>query len=176
MLVDNSMKEIVAEFCKEGDQFLSQLEEILFSLEDDLTQVHQLEKFGQVIDRIMGAAKSLELHKIATMCELGKIIGYKSSQVSDQKMINIVVAVLFDAVEILKKMILSVEKMGDVNIEGISTSAFITRLKWLSEKFGHIERASVAIGNANENILKVNDGTTTNVQDSIDDLLKQLGL
>ena len=116
VFIDDSMKEIVDEFCKESEKYLGELEEILFSLEEDLSQVSYLEKFGQIIDRIMGAAKSLEFHKIATMCELGKVIGYKSSQIHDLKMINIVVAVLFDSVEILKKMLTSVAQAGEANI------------------------------------------------------------
>ncbi|MDH4468704.1 MAG: hypothetical protein QE271_11660 [Bacteriovoracaceae bacterium] len=175
-LFDDSMKEIVLDFCKESDKFLNELEEILFALEEDLSQGHLLEKFGQVIDRIMGAAKALEFHKISTMCELGKIIGYKSSQINDQKLINIVVAVLFDSVEILKKMLKLVAESGEINITGISTSAFITRLKWLSEKFQHIERASVTIGDANIVSKEEPKSSTGNVQDSIDDLLKELGM
>jgi chemotaxis protein histidine kinase CheA len=168
VLLDDSMKEIVLDFCTESSKFLDELDEILFLLEDDIGEVQHLEKFGQVIDRIMGAAKALEFHKIATMCELGKIIGYKSSQISDKELLNIVVAVLFDSVEILKKMVKSVEKTFEVSIEGISTTAFITRLKWLSDKFAHVERASVAIVESNT--------APASTQDSIDDLLKQLGL
>jgi chemotaxis protein histidine kinase CheA len=175
-LFDDSMKEIVQDFCQESDKYLNDLEEILFSLEEDLSQVHYLEKFGQIIDRIMGAAKALEFSKIATMCELGKIIGYKSSQIQDPKMINIVVAVLFDSVEILKKMLKSVEESGQVNVKEISTNAFTTRLKWLSEKFQHIERSSVAIGSIDATGKKPENQKSTEVQGSIDDLLKELGM
>lgn len=163
MFDDPSMKEIILDFCDESDKLFDQLEGHLSELEVDPKNSRELEKFGQVIDRIMGAAKSIGADEIAKFCELGKLIGYKSSQISDIPLIEVVVAVLFDAVHMLRKMNQSLRDGNNNCMNKLNTKAFGTRLQWLSEKFKDIERSSVAIGGN----LK---------QDSIDDLMKSLGL
>lgn len=156
-------KEIVIDFCTESEQLFDQLETHLTNLEDDLSNTSELEKFGQIIDRIMGAAKSIQASEIATFCELGKVIGYKSSQVRDIPLLEVVVAILFDALDLLRKMIKSMRDGNNNSMKNLNTKAFTTRLNWLSNKFKDIERSSCAInGNLNQN--------------SIDDLMKSLGL
>jgi chemotaxis protein histidine kinase CheA len=163
MLNDPSMKEIVIDFCDEADDLFNQLQELLELLEEDVSNTKHLEKFGQIIDRIMGAAKSIGASEIATFCELGKIIGYKSSQVKDKALLEVVVAILFDSLDLLRKMIVSIRVGNDSGMKLLNTKAFVTRLTWLSEKFKNIERASVSI---DQNLS----------QNSIDDLMKDLGL
>lgn len=156
-------KEIVIDFCTESERLFDQLESHLTSLEEDFSKTSELEKFGQIIDRIMGAAKSIQASEIATFCELGKVIGYKSSQISDLPLLEVVVAVLFDALDLLRKMVKSLREGNNNSMKNLNTKAFTTRLTWLSNKFKDIERSSCAIeGNLNQN--------------SIDDLMKSLGL
>lgn len=163
MLNDPSMKEIIIDFCDEADTLFNQLQTSLEILEETPTNTKELEKFGQIIDRIMGAAKSIGATEIATFCELGKIIGYKSSQIKDIPLIEVVVAILFDSLDLLRKMIKSLRDGDDHVMKNLNTKAFVTRLNWLSAKFKDIERASVAIGdNMNQN--------------SIDELMQSLGL
>lgn len=166
ILNDPSMKEIVDDFCAEADKLFVELENSLTAIEDDPTNTKELEKFGQVIDRVMGAAKSIGASEIATFCELGKVIGYKSSQVKDVPLIEVVVAILFDSLELLKKMNQALREGNDKCMGKLNTKAFVTRLNWLSEKFKDIERASCAIETPNKNLS----------QTSIDDLMKSLGL
>lgn len=165
MLDDPSMKEIVLDFCKEAEELFDQLEQSLEILEENPKMNSELERFGQVIDRIMGAAKSIGAHEIATFCELGKVIGYKSSQVKEIPLIEVVVAVLFDSVHLLRKMIISLKEGNNKSMSNLNTKAFVTRLNWLSEKFKDIDRGSCAI-----------DNKTKMTQSSIDDLMKSLGL
>lgn len=165
ILNDPSMKEIVDDFCEEADSLFDLLENSLTLLEEDPTNSKELEKFGQIIDRIMGAAKSIGATEIATFCELGKVIGYKSSQIKDIPLVEIVVAVLFDSLHMLRKMNQSLREGNDKSMNKLNTKAFVTRLNWLSEKFKDIERASCAIEN-NKNLS----------QNSIDELMKSLGL
>lgn len=165
LLNDPSMKEIIIDFCDEAEQLFDQLQKSLEILEENPSNTPELEKFGQIIDRIMGAAKSIGATEIATFCELGKVIGYKSSQVSDIPLIEVVVAVLFDSLELLRKMVIAL-KIGNDKVMGqLNTKAFVTRLNWLSDKFKAIERASVAI-----------DKKNNLSQNSIDELMKSLGL
>lgn len=163
ILNDPSMKEIIVDFCNEADELFLQLERSLEILEENPLATKELEKFGQIIDRIMGAAKSIGATEIATFCELGKVIGYKSSQIKDVPLIEVVVAILFDSLHMLRKMTLALKAGDDKCMNKLNTKAFTTRLNWLSEKFKAIERASCAIeGNLN--------------QQSIDELMQSLGL
>lgn len=161
---DPSMKEIVVDFCEEASSLFDLLEQSLNLIEDDPNNTKELEVFGQVIDRIMGAAKSIGANEIATFCELGKVIGYKSSQIKDLRLIEVVVAILFDSLDMLRKMNESLKSGNDKMMNKLNTKVFVTRLKWLSEKFKDIERASCVISDAKMN------------QNSIDELMKSLGL
>ncbi|WP_372654848.1 hypothetical protein [Halobacteriovorax sp.] len=165
LLNDPSMKEVVDEFCDESLQLFNELEEILEEFEDDPTQTEKLEQFGQIIDRVMGSAKTIGADEIATFCELGKAIGYKSSQVNDRALLEVVCAIMFDSLELLKKMILQIKEGNSSSFEETSSTAFVTRLKWLKEKFNDIERASCAA-----------DPDANLSQTSIDDLMSSLGL
>ena len=163
ILSDPSMKEIVDDFCEEADSLFDLLESSLNILEENPMNSKELEKFGQIIDRIMGAAKSIGATEIATFCELGKVIGYKSSQIKDLPLVEVVVAILFDSLDMLRKMNQSLRAGNDKSMKNLNTKAFVTRLNWLSEKFKDIERSSCAIeGNLN--------------QTSIDELMQSLGL
>lgn len=157
--------EIFEEFKNETLGLVGQMETILGELEDDIKQSKKFEDFGQLIDRIMGAAKALELTDIASMSELGKTIGYKAAQVKDLNLQTLVVPILFDCIDLIKKMVQV--KSGD-SLSNISTKAFITRLKWLAEKFAHIRRASVKIDTSK----KTDKATDDDDDEDLDDLIK----
>jgi len=163
LINDPSMKEIVIDFCNEADSLFDELEKTLAVVEEDPNKSKELEKFGQIIDRIMGAAKSIGANEISTFCELGKLIGYKSSQIKEIPLIEIVVAVLFDSIHMLRKMNLALREGNDHSMNKLNTKAFATRLTWLSNKFKDIDRASCTF----ESNLS---------QNSIDDLMKSLGM
>lgn len=165
LLNDPSMKEVVDEFCDESTELFDQLEDILEDFEDNPSDAKKLEEFGQIIDRVMGSAKTIGANDIATLCELGKVIGYKSSQTEDQALLEVVASIMFDAVELLKKMITQIRNGSDSELKQVSSKAFVTRLNWLKDKFNDIERASCA-ADPNENMS----------QNSIDDLMSSLGL
>ena len=166
--------EIIEDFVKESNTLFDQLEGILEDLEDDPGKPEKLEEFGQVIDRIMGAAKSIEANQIAKFCELGKIIGYKSSQAKDIPLINIVIAILFDSIELLRQMCEALKSEKTTELKSLSTEAFGTRLHWLSDKFKHIERASVSF---EEKVDEKKENNNEKMdQGSIDDLMAELGL
>ena len=166
LIDDPSMKEIIVEFCDESLELLDELEACLEELEEDPTKTAKLEQFGQVIDLIMGAAKSIGADEIATFCDLGKAIGYKSSQIKDVALLEVVAAILFDAHDLLGRMVDQLKTGNDNGLKSLNTQAFVTRLKWLQDKFKNIERSSVAYKNDKE----VLDQT------SIDDLMSSLGL
>lgn len=166
MLQDPDMSEIIEDFCKESEAIYTQLEEILDSYEDE-PESRKLEEFGQIIDRIMGAAKSVDATQTGLYCDLGKSISYKASQSMDEALLDIVIAVLFDTVEILQVMNKNIEEHKEEKVSGINLEAFGTRLRWLADKFKDIQRSSVAIAP---------DETKVEDQKSIDQLLADLGL
>lgn len=132
-------KEIIKGFCEETDTLLKELIRITEVFED--TQKPELlGEFGQVIDRIMGAAYTLELEEIGRFCELGKKIGYKASQTTDPKLLQLAGPILADTAEILSTMI---KDLNNVQPEGnarVQLEAFKSRLKWFLEKFQNISR------------------------------------
>ncbi len=167
-LNDPDMKEIVDDFCDEATVLFSELSDLITVLEENPQDSVRMEQFGQTIDRIMGAAKSIGADEIGTFCELGKAIAYKASQTQEQALLNVVVAVLADAIELLSMMIDQLKTGNDKSLKTLNTKAFGTRLKWLSEKFKHIQRASCSTTEAG----KEKDLS----QESIDNLLASLGL
>jgi hypothetical protein len=85
----------------------------------------------------------------------------------DKTLLEIVMAVLFDTIEILQIMNKSVKEQKAEIVTGINLEAFGSRLRWLADKFKDIERSSVAID--------VEEVHLTD-QKSIDELLAGLGL
>jgi chemotaxis protein histidine kinase CheA len=143
-LNDPDMKEIVDEFCNECSELIEELVEKLEEYEDNPKNSGLLENYGQIIDRMMGAAKTMGAEEIGTLCQMGKIIGYKASQNTQQALNEIAAGILFDTVDLLEILVgnLRDQKVDDhdFNIE-----AFITRLNWLAEKYKHIDRGSCDI-------------------------------
>ena len=139
-LNDPDMKEIVIEFCNESDELLETMRDILENFEDDPSQIDLLEEFGQVVDRIMGAAKTLGAQEVGHLCQMGKIIGYKSSQVDSSAVQEVAGGVLLDLCDFLEVMLQNIrdnESANDFNYE-----AFTKRLTWLADKLKHIDRSS----------------------------------
>lgn len=167
--------EILIDFQNEANGLIIELLEILESCEEDFSKVQELEEYGQRVDRIMGGAKSLALqfpdtehaiHKIGDCAAICKIVGYKASQIKDQKnFYDVCVALLLDATEMLQQLTASLTSDQALNPEKIFTPTFIERLRWISSQFAADVRASV----------DVNQGSSKLKQDEIDDLLKKLG-
>lgn len=137
---DPDMKEIVIEFCDESDELLEDLRDILDEFEDHPEEPKHLEKFGQTVDRIMGAAKTLGLKEIGHLCQMGKIIGYKGSQAKEQPLQEVTGGVLFDLCDLLEVLLLNIREGSDEH--DYNLEAFKGRLQWLASKFKHIDRAS----------------------------------
>ncbi len=167
--------EILKEFQNESKILIDKMGSILDTCEGDYSQVKGLEEYGQNVDRIMGAAKSLALlaepdhmiHKIADYSAICKAVGYKSSQISgNEQFYDICVALLMDGTEVLKVMIDNLTT-GKNTIQELFSKTFLERLRWVSSVFSADIRGSV----------DVNKGQKTKLsQDDIDDLLKKLGL
>lgn len=164
------MDEILKEFQDESKVYVAELADILEEVEENIENNQKLEKFGQVVDRIMGAAKTLEgayqdesLKHISSYSELCKLIGYKASQLKNQpEFCAVVVAFLLDATEMLDELI---ENVGSAKkTSQVLTATFLSRLQMISGRFDSSLRGSVG----------VEDKAST--QSEIDELLKKMGL
>ncbi len=154
-------EEILQEFCLETKVLLSELDALLEDLELNPEKFKLLEIFGQKVDRIMGAAKSLELTQMGLISEYCKTLSYKSAQSKNRELVIIVIAFLFEAVEKLKEMIsaLSTNKSAELNPSTIKT--ILGRLEFIGGRLSHIQRSSVAINdkdlfNLTENFNQLN--------------------
>ncbi len=146
-LNDPEMAEILSDFCQESKKICAELDSIIDDIDDeDCEQMKtELERYGQTIDRVMGASKSLGLNQIGKLCELGKTISYKASQVSEQPLLALVVSSMADCTQTLKQLIDRVEVDHREDIPNFNLKAFLERLIWLEGKFSNISRSSVAI-------------------------------
>ncbi len=138
-LNDPDMREIVIDFCDECDALTNELEDCLDKFEDE-EEPQNLEQYGQIVDRMMGAAQTLGITDLGQLCKMGKIIGYKSSQCEELELQNVSSGILFDLTDLLKALILELRDPTQKN--NINVEAFLGRLKWLGEKLQHIKRSS----------------------------------
>lgn len=172
--------EILKEFQIESKNLIEQIMGILETCEGDFGQVKRLEEYGQVVDRVMGGAKSLAMglsgvgsdhfiHKIGDYAALCKAVGYKASQIEDnEQFYDVAVAFLLDATEMLTEMIEKILEPKAANFKDLFTQTFLDRLKWISSQFGAEYRASVDVNKANK--------PKKMTQTEINELLQKLGL
>jgi chemotaxis protein histidine kinase CheA len=149
------MDELLQDFKAECHDLAAQLTQILESIEGDYSQVQKLETYGQIVDRIMGAAKNLSLaaseqkdvlEKIAVYCELCKQIAYKGSQVNNnESLFNVTIALLMDATEVLEDMVNHLGQKSELSLKAYLTSTFQERLKWLNSQFSPNLRGTLAL-------------------------------
>jgi hypothetical protein len=148
------MNEILIEFQSESKALIVQLMQILESVEAEPSLYKSLEQYGQIVDRIMGAAKSLnqmiphnaKLETIGNFAALGKVIGYKASQVgNNEQLVTVAVALLLDATEVLGQLNDTLLETGSTANGELLSDTFLDRLKWLATKFDETLRATLAI-------------------------------
>lgn len=149
------MDELIQEFCLETNTIISDLESLLEKLEENPSDFQLLETFGQKVDRIMGAAKSLEYLTIGTITEFCKSISYKAAQSKNTELVIIVVAFLFEAVEALKEMSKTLSTSGLEQLDPTISKTIFSRLEFISQKLIHIQRSSVAIND--QDLLELSD-------------------
>ena len=131
----NGNDSILKDFQTESIELVEQMMQILEICEGDFKQVESLEKYGQIVDRIMGGAQSVAIdftdqkhliHKIGSYSALCKAVSYKASQIKDNpEFYNIAVAFLLDATEILEDMIENIEDESDDQLKEIFSKTFL---------------------------------------------------
>lgn len=169
--------ELLVEFQNESKSLIEDLASTLDQCEDNFSEVKRLEHYGQTVDRIMGAAKSIGvmiedkthlIHTIGDYSALCKAVGYKASQISDNEQFYLIcVALLQDATDMLSDMVNGLTAGSKLEIKSLFSKTFLDRLKWVSNQFGAEYRASIEVHKS---------GAKKMNQDDIDDLMKKLGI
>lgn len=129
------------------DGFLEESFEIAVKLRDYLDAFSQtsnpknFENYGQNIDRIMGAAKSIGLMELGELCLLGKELGYKASQVKDVHQQMSLQSHLSQLLRQMEKVLGLLKKHKPE--KDPETAPLIKKLKEVSKKLGNL-RATVS--------------------------------
>ena len=168
---------ILKDFQAESKTLVKKMAEILDQCEGNFAQVQSLADFGQTVDRIMGAARTLavdpavpnvRISRVADCAAICKSVGYKASKiVGNETFYDICVALLQDATEVLEQLVDHLFDKNDIDMKTLFSQTLIDRLRWVSEQFGAEYSGTV----------DVHQGKATKMnQADIDELLKKLGL
>jgi hypothetical protein len=98
------------------------------------------EKYGQQIDRMMGAAYTISLISLGDMARAGKELGYKGSQVEDISQLLTIQSLLGQLTRAVEHVLKSLRK--GVNPDMNEYSVLLKRLNKASNDLGEL-RASV---------------------------------
>lgn len=138
---------ILKDFLEESNKILAEIDKIATKLEDEHQEFPSqlFNDYAQRIDRIMGAAQTIEmmapgepnLLRIAKFAQLCKFTGYKIAEKKDMSSLPVCAAFFADVLELLKALfenIQDTEKSGKIFNEMGKT--LMGRLEWLSKTFG----------------------------------------
>ena len=167
----------------ESCQLIQQMLDILEEIEGKFHYKSQLEKFGQLVDRIMGGAKSIALTLeepgnlvvIGDYAELCKAIGYKGAQIGNNPALyDLVVAFLFDATEMLRDLTESLGTDNEMDLVSSFSEPLKGRLGWILEQFGEDVRGTLALDHDEEkdSEQELSEATTA----EIEALIAKIGL
>ena len=166
--------QMLKDFQHESQIVISGMLDILDQCEGRMENANRLEDYGQMVDRIMGGARTLATivgDPHGTLMPLGdytailKALGYRSAQIqADSQLYSLCVAVLQDATECLKDL---VEHLFDpvLKVKDAVPATLIDRVKWVSGQFSQL-------GKGQKQQLKAQRMN----QAEIDHLLRKLGL
>lgn len=155
--------DILNDFYQESNIIIKESIELLEEMEGDFSQKPNLKVFGNKIDCIMGTSASIVmmaepdhgLNLVTDYTSLCKLVAYKAAEIeTNEKLYDVTVALLLDAVEALNILIKKIE-LPMAELKQVISPNFIERLRWISEQF------------SKQNSIKA--------QSEIDELMKKLG-
>lgn len=133
--------ELLESFLDESSEVLVHLKSIL----GDFSEPHHaelFEKFGQQVDRIMGASFTLSLNEVGNLARLGKELGYKSSQVTEIGKLLTVHSLLSQSLKALENILKGLKKGQRHNPEEVAP--LLKKMIDASEQLGDL-RISVKV-------------------------------
>ena len=172
MLADD----LLGDFIKESREIIREMGIILENVENKKTPGRSLEKYGQLVDRIMGGALSLAhnmagpsetVSKVADYAAVCKAVGYKAAQiVNNESFLTICVALLMDVTDVMGEFLDLLEGRQNFEIKEVVSKTMIERLRWVSNQFAKDVRDTI---DAKKESAKM-------TQTDIDALMAKLGL
>lgn len=136
--VDEELLEI---FLNESFEVMGRLNTFLSSFKGP-ESIEYFEKFGQQIDRIMGAAYTLSLTEVGDLAKLGKELGYKSSQISDVAKLLTIQSLLSQLVKNLEILLKGLKKRERIQLDTVEP--LLKRMTAASHQLGDL-RISVKV-------------------------------
>ncbi len=136
-MINDSGSEIDKEFL---EMFIDESEVILLDLKNCLSSfkevedVHYFEKYGQQVDRLMGAAYTLSLNFIGDLAKMGKEIGYKSSQLNEPKKLIVIQSLLGQLHRALESLVRSLR--NGIQPDFDECQPLLQRLRMANESLG----------------------------------------
>lgn len=139
-------KEILEDFRTESTGLVNELGELVEELEDSAGNefpTDQLKEFSQKIDRIMGAAKTLDSFApghpgivfLARVSEMCKTMGYQAAALQRGNLVPIFAGFWAETVEVMQEVLSSLESEPNTKAIIEKRSALLQkRLAWLAEK------------------------------------------
>jgi chemotaxis protein histidine kinase CheA len=148
-------KDILTGFQDESRTLLEELEGVVERLEEETEKFPstELEQFAQRIDRIMGAAQTLNqidpghlgLQRIGAIARLCKTLGYKAAEFKLSVLIPIYAAFWADTLEVLSELVDNVDNEAKSQALADAFSSTVqNRLKWLSDKVQQLSGTKAA--------------------------------
>jgi chemotaxis protein histidine kinase CheA len=150
--------EILEGFNEETRVLLKELADVVEQLESfsgGEFPKNLLNEFAQKIDRIMGAAKTIEtiagqnpvLNRIGKLCELSKKLGYTAAEKGNLALIPIFAGFWADMLDVIDQLLNEIgsEDGGAAADKKLSLS-IQKRLKWLGDRVGLSEEFLSSIG------------------------------
>lgn len=140
---------ILNDFKEEANGLLTELNECVEELESPRTQfpVETLAKFSQRIDRIMGAAQTLQMMsgdhagiaRIASLSEMCKHLGYRATKANAPALIPLFAAFWADTIDLIGELIANLSDPTECEQIGVSQGkALLGRLQWLLGKVNQV--------------------------------------
>ena len=142
MLNDAGMEideEFLGYFLEESIEVIASLKSLVKSF-NGIQDNSNFEKFGQQVDRIMGAAYTLSLKFVGDLAKMGKELGYKSSQISEIDKLLVIQSLLSQLVKALDSIIKSFHRGLQPNF--YEFEPLLRRLQKASHDLGNL-RTSV---------------------------------
>lgn len=165
-------QELLSEFLEESRGIVADCESLLEDIENDPSQAGRLGEFANLIDRVMGAAKSLAmmaapehpLNIVGDITALCKAIGERgSNSARNEQLFTVTVAFLLDAVEITRELLDSLED-PDAVVTSDVRAAILDRVGMISNIYKQMPKDAL-----------VGDAGPKMEQNEIDEIMKKLG-
>lgn len=138
MLNDSGMEideEFLESFLLESAEVLTNLKSFVIDFKSPEDN-HLFEKFGQQIDRIMGAAYTLSLNEVGDLARQGKELGYKSSQIDEVAKLLSIQSILSQLVKTLESAMKSLKKGNRPDTDEIQ--ALLKKLTTANNQLGNL--------------------------------------